>query len=70
MRKSRIASQEEAEAIKKEIEGKTLLIKKIEIKDKHVYPQPPFITSRLQQEASRKLRLSPKRTMMLSTKTL
>jgi DNA topoisomerase-1 len=64
--KIRIASQEEAEAIKKEIEGKILLIKKIEIKDKHVYPQPPFITSRLQQEASRKLRLSPKRTMMLA----
>jgi DNA topoisomerase-1 len=64
--KIRIASQDEAEAIKKEIEGKTLLIKKIEIKDKHVYPQPPFITSRLQQEASRKLRLSPKRTMMLA----
>ena len=64
--KIRIASQEEAEAIKKEIKGKILLIKKIEIKDKHVYPQPPFITSRLQQEASRKLRLSPKRTMMLA----
>jgi len=64
--KIKIASQDEAEAIKKEIEGKTLLIKKIEIKDKHVYPQPPFITSRLQQEASRKLRLSPKRTMMLA----
>jgi len=64
--KIRIASQEEAEAIKKEIEGKILLIKKIEIRDKHVYPQPPFITSRLQQEASRKLRLSPKRTMMLA----
>jgi len=64
--KIKIASQDEAETIKKEIEGKTLLIKKIEIKDKHVYPQPPFITSRLQQEASRKLRLSPKRTMMLA----
>ena len=64
--KIKIASQDEAEAIKKEIEGKTLLIKKIEIRDKHVYPQPPFITSRLQQEASRKLRLSPKRTMMLA----
>jgi DNA topoisomerase I len=64
--KIKIASQGEAEAIKKEIEGKTLLIKKIEIKDKNVYPQPPFITSRLQQEASRKLRLSPKRTMMLA----
>ena len=66
--KIRIASKEEAETIKKEIEDKTLLIEKIEIKDKHVYPQPPFITSRLQQEASRKLKFSPKRTMMLAQK--
>jgi len=66
--KIRIASKEDAEAIKKEIEGRTLLISEIEIKDKHVYPQPPFITSRLQQEASRKLKFSPKRTMMLAQK--
>ncbi|HQO62664.1 MAG TPA: DNA topoisomerase, partial [Syntrophorhabdus sp.] len=59
--KIKITSKDEAEAIKKAIEGKTLLIDKIEIRDKHVYPQPPFITSRLQQEASRKLKFSPKR---------
>jgi DNA topoisomerase-1 len=64
--KIRVASQGEAETIKRELEGKALLINKIEIKDKHVNPQPPFITSRLQQEASRKLRFSPKRTMMLA----
>jgi DNA topoisomerase-1 len=66
--KIRIVSEEDAETIKKEIEGKTLLIREIEIKDKHVYPQPPFITSRMQQEASRKLKFSPKRTMMLAQK--
>lgn len=65
-KKIRITSQGEAEAIKKELEGKNLVIDKIEIKDKYVYPQPAFITSRLQQEASRKLKLSPKRTMMLA----
>jgi len=64
--KIKIASKDEATAIKKEIEGKTLLIRKIDIKDKHVSPQPAFITSRLQQEASRKLKFSPKRTMMLA----
>jgi len=66
--KIKITSKDEAEAIKKAIEGKTLLIDKIEIRDKHVYPQPPFITSRLQQEASRKLKFSPKRTMILAQK--
>jgi DNA topoisomerase-1 len=64
--KIKIVSQDEASAIKKEIDGKDLVINKIEVKDRHVYPQPPFITSRLQQEASRKLRFSPKRTMMLA----
>lgn len=64
--KIRITSQDEAEGIKKEIAGKDLVIEKMEIKDKHVSPQPPFITSRLQQEASRKLRFSPKRTMVLA----
>jgi DNA topoisomerase-1 len=65
-KKIKIASQDEAAAIKKEIEDKVLLIKKIEIKDRHVHPQPAFITSRLQQEASRKLKFSPKRTMVLA----
>ncbi|WP_028893704.1 type I DNA topoisomerase [Syntrophorhabdus aromaticivorans] len=64
--KIRIATQDEAETIKKEIEGKDLTIKKIEIKERHVPPQPAFITSRLQQEASRKLKFSPKMTMMLA----
>ncbi len=32
------------------------------------YPQPPFTTSTLQQEASRKLRLSAKRTMQIAQK--
>ncbi len=35
-------------------------------KEKKRNPVPPFITSTLQQEASRKLRFSVKRTMMLA----
>lgn len=64
--KIRVGSQDEARKIKEELEGKDFIIKKIDVKDKHVVPQPPFITSRLQQEASRKLRFSPKRTMVLA----
>lgn len=66
--KVRIGSKDEAEGIKQALLGKNLVIDKVEIKDKHVYPQPAFITSRLQQEASRKLKFSPKRTMMLAQK--
>ena len=38
----------------------------VERKERRKYPPPPFITSRLQQEASSKLRFSPKRTMALA----
>lgn len=64
--KIRVTSEDEARRIKAAIEGKEFVIKKIDVKDKHISPQPAFITSRLQQEASRKLRLSPKRTMALA----
>jgi DNA topoisomerase-1 len=64
--KLKISSQEEAERIKKDIEGKEFLITNIEVKEKYIFSQPAFITSRLQQEASRRLRFSPKRTMVLA----
>lgn len=64
--KIKIRSQEEAAAVKTYIADKELAITKVEHKEKSISPQPAFITSRLQQEASRMLRLSPKRTMMLA----
>jgi DNA topoisomerase-1 len=64
--KIRIASEDEAAAIRADIAGKEFIVTKVEVKEKNISPQPSFITSRLQQEASRVLRLSPKRTMMLA----
>ncbi len=64
--KIKIRSQEEAAAVKTYIADKELAVTKVEHKEKSISPQPAFITSRLQQEASRMLRLSPKRTMMLA----
>ncbi|MEI6153610.1 MAG: type I DNA topoisomerase, partial [Deltaproteobacteria bacterium] len=66
--KLKISTQNDAEKIKKEIQGLGSYISKIEIKDKNVFPQPGFITSRLQQEASRKFKFSPKKTMLLAQK--
>jgi DNA topoisomerase-1 len=66
--KIRVTSQDEAEKIRKAIEDRSFTISQIEIKEKYLQPQPAFITSRLQQEASRKLKFSPKRTMMLAQK--
>ena len=48
------------------LEGKEFVVKKIEKKEKKRYPVPPFITSKLQQEAAQKLRFSPKKTMLLA----
>lgn len=64
--KIKIRSQEEAAAVKTYIADKELAVTKVEHKEKSISPQPAFITSRLQQEASRMLRFSPKRTMMLA----
>ncbi len=38
----------------------------VERKERRRSPQPPFITSKLQQDAARKLRFSAKRTMALA----
>jgi DNA topoisomerase-1 len=44
----------------------TLQVAAVERKERRKHPPAPFITSRLQQEASSKLRFSPKRTMALA----
>ncbi|MFN3479751.1 MAG: type I DNA topoisomerase [Thermodesulfovibrionales bacterium] len=56
----------EAEKIASEIGNGTLFLTKIEKKERKRAPNPPFITSTLQQEASRKLRFTAKKTMMLA----
>ncbi len=66
--KIRIPSEEEAKKISDALQGKEFVIDNVEEKEKKVFPQPAFITSRMQQEASRKLRFSPKKTMMLAQK--
>ena len=46
--------------------GKTFTVQSVKKTQRRKNPAPPFITSSLQQEASRKLNLTPKRTMMLA----
>jgi DNA topoisomerase-1 len=61
-----IANKEAADKLVADLEGAAYSVKSIETKEKKRNPVPPFITSTLQQEASRKLRFSVKRTMMLA----
>lgn len=55
-----------AEALVEELKTKTYVLEKIEKKLRRRKPSPPFITSTLQQEASRKLRFTPKKTMVVA----
>ncbi|MBV9771991.1 MAG: type I DNA topoisomerase, partial [Bryobacterales bacterium] len=49
-----------------QLDGSKYLVHSVGTKEKKRNPVPPFITSTLQQEASRKLRFSVKRSMMLA----
>ena len=61
-----IPSQEAAEAIVRALEPASFVVRGVTNREKRRHAVPPFITSTLQQESSRKLRFSVKRTMMLA----
>ncbi len=66
--KAKITSAEESNTILQSIEGKQYVVDSIEKKERKKNAQPPFITSTLQQEASRKLRYTARKTMALAQK--
>jgi DNA topoisomerase I len=61
-----IPNQAASDALVADLEGATFTVRSVGTKEKRRHPVAPFITSTLQQEASRKLRFSVKRTMMLA----
>ncbi|MGH7209164.1 MAG: type I DNA topoisomerase [Nitrospiraceae bacterium] len=61
-----IATAQAAEHIVAAVRGTDFVVQSIERQEKRRNPVAPFITSRLQQEAARKLRFSPKKTMTLA----
>lgn len=61
-----IPNQEQADLAVKRILNKSLAVQKVEKKQVRRNPFPPFITSSLQMEASRKLRISASQTMRLA----
>ena len=66
--KSRKLPEAEARAIMAAVEPAPFTVSKVERKEVRRSPTPPFITSRLQQEASRKLYFQPPRTMKIAQK--
>ncbi len=63
-----IKNEAEAKAILAELEGSKYNVAEVTTKEKKRNPVPPFITSKLQQEASRKLRFTTKKTMQIAQK--
>ncbi len=58
--------KDDADAIVAELQAGEAIVTAVERKERKRKPQAPFITSRLQQDAARKLRYSAKRTMALA----
>jgi DNA topoisomerase I len=63
-----IPNEAEALRLKAAVETSTLSVESIESKEQKRHPAAPFTTSTLQQEASRKLGLSPRNTMQIAQK--
>ncbi len=62
----KIQNQSESEVLTEQLQASTFTVSKVEKKERKRHPTPPFITSRMQQEAARKLHFTPKKTMMLA----
>ena len=63
IKKFRLENEPRVQEIIKSLEGASWVIGDVEKKERRRYPTPPFVTSKLQQEAARKLGSQPKRTM-------
>lgn len=65
-KKAEIKNGGDAEKIARDLKEKEFIVEEIERKKREKRPVPPFITSTLQQEASRKLGFSVKKTMVIA----
>ncbi|WP_434751696.1 type I DNA topoisomerase [Paenibacillus amylolyticus] len=64
--KTELGSEEEVQAILKQIEGADFTIKEVKEKERTRNPSAPFTTSSLQQEAARKLNFRASKTMSVA----
>jgi DNA topoisomerase-1 len=65
-KKIEIANESEVNQILEDLDGEPFVVDKIQKKVTKKNPLPPFTTSKLQQEAIRKLRFSARRAMMIA----
>ena len=65
-KKAELKSAAEVEAVVEETKNAAFTVKSVKRTDKNRSPSPPFTTSTMQQEASRKLSMTPRRTMAIA----
>ena len=65
-KKRELTSEKQVDAVIADIEGKPFTVTSVKRAEKKRSAAPPFTTSTLQQEASRKLNMTPKRTMAIA----
>jgi DNA topoisomerase I len=61
-----IVNGEQAATVRADLEAATFRVQKVTARERRRNPVPPFITSKLQQEAFKKLRFSVKKTMQVA----
>ena len=61
-----LTSEEQVNGIVEAVKGSPFTVTSVKRQEKHRSPAPPFTTSTLQQEASRKLNMIPRRTMSIA----
>ncbi|MBQ3103051.1 MAG: type I DNA topoisomerase [Oscillospiraceae bacterium] len=65
-KKKELSSKAAVEKVMEAVKNEVFTVKSIKRSDKQRNPSPPFTTSTLQQEASRKLNMTPRRTMAIA----
>ena len=65
-KKKELETEQQVQTVIDDITGKTFVVTNVKRADKKRSAAPPFTTSTLQQEASRKLNMTPKRTMAIA----
>lgn len=65
-KKIQIKNEQEANQILEELRKGKFIVKDVSVKDKKKSPPPPFITSKLQQEAVQKLKMPVSKTMKIA----
>ena len=65
-KKKELENEDQVQTVIRDITGKTFTVTNVKRAEKKRTAAPPFTTSTLQQEASRKLNMTPKRTMAIA----